>query len=338
MLENFKKRCISLLYTMPDFAWNVAERVLKKRLPADYFETLRLERFGKYLLKHFDQVWQQAAQNKKCMVIEKGQWLSTYFNIAVANNMMALSIYALYHGCIPVIRLNEDKDGCFKWDWYFRHFHDVMGTDITDFEEIPCDVTHTEFVPNLYLVNEPKGWRFRLFQMLFRRLIQLNEEMRIYVENEIATIGDPAQMLGVVLRGTDYVKLKPAGHPIQPEPEEIASKTLEVFKSGKFSAVYVATEEKKLYNLIGNAVGDDNVRENKRQYYDELFYGQNTELIGKVHFDRKDDNYWKGVEYLSSLMILSRCRSIVAGGCGATLFAMLLGDYLQPTIFDRGVY
>lgn len=145
-------------------------------------------------------------------------------------------------------------------------------------------------------------------------------------------------MLGVLLRGTDYIKLRPAGHPVQPKPEEIAEKTRQLFNSGEYSAVYVATEEKKLYDLLGNTVGVENVRENKRQYYDDIFNDQKLELIGKVHFDRDNDNYWKGLEYLSSLLILSKCHTLVGGNCGGTLFAVMMGDYHKPTIFNYGVY
>jgi hypothetical protein len=144
-------------------------------------------------------------------------------------------------------------------------------------------------------------------------------------------------MMGCLIRGTDYITLKPAGHPVQPKPEEIVNKVSDLFESGKYTAVYVATEEKKLYDMVGNAIGVENIRENKRQYYD-VFYDRNIDVIGKVRFDRDNDNYWKSLEYLSSLAILSKCKTLVAGNCGGTVFAVLMGDYCDPMIFNYGVY
>lgn len=330
--------CMHALIVAPDFIWNMAERLLIKRLPADYLQQLQMERFGKYLLKHFDKVWQRAVQNKKCMIIEKGAFGYTYFNIAYINNVISLVIYALYKGCIPVIKINDKEPDYNKWTWYFEQPYDIMKTDITGFSEIPCDVRDILLKPEMQMIHNRKNWKYKLFQMLFQRLICLNKETQLYVENEIVTIGDPTQMLGVLLRGTDYVKLRPLGHPVQPEPEEVVQKVKERFSTGMYSAVYVATEEKKLYDMVKSAVGEQNIRENRRQYYDELYYGTNQKLIGKVRFDRENDNYWKGLEYLSSLMILSRCPTLIAGNCGGTLFAVLMADYHKPTIFDYGIY
>lgn len=176
MLEHLKQGCMNVLTIIPNFLWSSAEPLLKKKWSQEYLEQLQLERFARYLVKHFDEAWERAAQNRKCMVIKKGQWLSTYLNVAVINNIISLSIYALFKGYVPVIRINEDEPSRFNWDWYFRQPYDVMQTDISGFEETTCDIVHSQLRADMQIVYDPKGWRYQLFKMLFQRLIQLNEK------------------------------------------------------------------------------------------------------------------------------------------------------------------
>ena len=338
MLKGLKQCIINACIAAPTFIWNPATVILEKKTSKEYLEQLQLERYGRYLEKHFDIEWERAVKNRKLMVITQGPYSFSYWNVSAANNMVSLIIYSLYHGCIPTIRINHNRSDYFSWDWYFLQPYEVMGTDISNFEEVECPVSCCSMCSNMQIVHEPRSWKFRLFQMLFQRFLVLNQSTQAYVDEEIKILGNCDKMLGVLMRGTDYIKLKPAGHPVQPSPNEIIQKVRECFDQGQYSAVYVATEEKKLFDLVGEAIGVDHIRQNKRQYYDMQFYSNNEDLIGRVSFDRENDNYWKGIEYLSSLIILSRCHSLVAGNCGGTMFAVLMGNYSQPYIFNYGVY
>ena len=337
MFRRIKQGCIYLLMKSPDFIWNAAGRVLKKRVPAQYWDAISLERYARYLVDHFDEEWKKAAEHRRCLLINKGDYSYSYCNVAATNNMMTMIVYALYHRYIPVINFNVDKPDYFQWNWYFRQPYEIMNTDITGFEQKVCDVPHCELRVDMQMVHTPGNWKHQLFRMLYRRFIRFNQETLSYIEDEIKTVGDPSRMLGVLIRGTDYIKLRPEGHPVQPKPEEIMEQVKSFFQSGKYHAVYVATEEKKLYDMVGSAIGMQNIRENRRQYYD-VFHEKNLEVIGKVHFDRENDNYWKGLEYISSLIILSRCQTLIAGNCGGTLFAVMMADYRDSVIFNYGVY
>lgn len=328
------------LVNAPEGVWHCAETILKEKTSPDTVELYSMERYARYLLKHFDKAWEQVTRNRKAMVIETGEFGYTYLNVAYLNNMITLIFYSMYKGCVPVIRINQDKPQDNKWDWYFLQPSEVMHTDIAAFERIPCDVRNLDLRPTMQMVHAPKkNWKYQFFKLLFRKFVCLNEKTSAYIQNEIHTIGDPSRMLGVLMRGTDYVKLRPKGHPVQPEPEEIVSEAAKRFNKGAYTATYVATEEKRLFDMVASAVGSENVRENKRKYYDAIYHQSGEDLIGKVRFDRENDNYWKGLEYLSSMIILSKCRTLVAGNCGGTLFAMLMSDnYTDPHIFNYGIY
>lgn len=329
---------IKALVLMPRIFWSVVEKLVSQRVTAETLESIRTRRYARQLMCHYAEEIERLREKRRCMIIDKCDYTYSYFNIAYINNMLAMILYAMYSGYVPVIRINKNSPRFNKWDWYFEQPSTVMGIDITGFEEMKADIPNHVFRPTMSLVNRTESEEFRFWQFLSRKFVKLNRETREYVEKEILNIGNPAGMLGVVLRGTDYVKLKPKGHPVQPEPEEIVSSVVQRFAQGEFSAVYVATEEKRLFDMVGAAVGEENVRENQRQYYDEEYHHSGVDLIGRVHFNRENDNYWKGIEYLSSLMILSKCKSLIAGNCGGTLFAMLMADYQDPYVFDYGVY
>lgn len=66
---------------------------------------------------------------------------------------------------------------------------------------------------------------------------------------------------------------------------------------------------------------------------------QNT-LIGDVKIDRSDDEYLRGLEYLSSICLLSRCDSFIGGACAGTYGAIIMkeGKYDLQYVFDKGYY
>lgn len=318
--------------------WNIVNAPLSQIVKAQTLERINMERYAQFLLSDFDTAWSRVIANKKCMIIKNGDFAYSYFNVAYVNNVLSLIFYALYRGCVPVIHINQDRPFDNKWDWYFKQPFEVMNIDISNFEFVECDILNHDIRPDMQMIYTPASWKYRLFRLLSHIFLQLNDQTEAYVAREIEIIGSPSSMLGVLMRGTDYIKLKPKGHPVQPEPEKVISRVADMFSQGGFEAVYVATEEKRLYDMVGNAVGWKNVRENKRQYYDKIYYQSDELLIGKVRFDRENDNYLKGLEYLSSLMILSKCQTLVAGNCGGTLYAMLLATYRDPYIFNYGVY
>ena len=65
----------------------------------------------------------------------------------------------------------------------------------------------------------------------------------------------------------------------------------------------------------------------------------NVKRIGDVRFERDNDNYIRGLRYLSSLVILSRCDALLAGNCGGTLFSLFYNNrkYERFKIYDLGL-
>jgi hypothetical protein len=61
--------------------------------------------------------------------------------------------------------------------------------------------------------------------------------------------------------------------------------------------------------------------------------------IGSFSIDRKNDNYHKGLEYLTTIYMLSKCNALIAGQCGGTTGAVLLSkNHEFSYLWDLGYY
>lgn len=179
----------------------------------------------------------------------------------------------------------------------------------------------------------------KLWGTLYNLLFVLNEKTEEYVQSEINNCIGSQSVLGVLVRGTDYTGTKPKGHPIQPDIEDVIREVRKEFGNGNYDAIYLATEEEQIYHKF-NTEFPGMIITNRRVYYDSIYYANGLKLIGKVHFNREYDDYYKGIEYLSSIWILSKCKSLIAGHCGGSRAAVFLnnGLYEYLHIFDLGLY
>lgn len=183
-----------------------------------------------------------------------------------------------------------------------------------------------------------EGDDFRIWQFLHKQFIVFNEDTKRYIDNELQQL-PKGRIIGTLLRGTDYTTLCPLGHPRQPDVKEVLKRVEKEFMDGNCEFVYVATEEKRLFDLVCDYFGSDKVLSNNRIYYDDAYYKMQNAYIGMIHFDRDNDNYLKGLEYLSSLTILSNCEGLIAGNSGGTLHALLMAEnYRKIHIFNVGFY
>lgn len=174
-----------------------------------------------------------------------------------------------------------------------------------------------------------------VFQNVFKRYIRFQPEVASYMQTEYEKIlQNKGRVLGVLARGTDYVQSKPYNHPVQPSVDEIIDKCEEIID--KWDYIYLATEEYAIEKKFREKFGDL-ILVNQRQYYDGDY--QNKWLCD-TRFDRENDEFFRGLEYVSSINILSKCNHLVAGLCGGTQAALIMNDnqYDYVYLFDLGNY
>ena len=144
------------------------------------------------------------------------------------------------------------------------------------------------------------------------------------------------RVLGVSVRGTDYVALRPHGHPVQPTIEQAVSKTREVMNTGEYDAVYLATEDKHILSEFRQAFGEKLMLP-ECDYID--FDASDNRYVTTYFTERKNDKYLRGLEYLVSKLLLTKCNGLITSKTSGTTGIMCLSEgFKYLYVFDLGVY
>ena len=148
----------------------------------------------------------------------------------------------------------------------------------------------------------------------------------------------PDVCIGLYLRGTDYIKLKPTGEPVQPEPKEAIEYIDKNFNSSQFERIFLVTEDENVYKIIKQAYGDKVITVSFDSYirsYDSSDFLANSAALNELN----DDPHERGINYLVKIMLLSNCKYIVGGlTCGSWAACAISGKKDNIFIFDKGKY
>ena len=150
-----------------------------------------------------------------------------------------------------------------------------------------------------------------------------------------ALFGKTRNILGVLIRGTDYIAKKPQYHAIQPTPEMVIKDIHEMNNKNKYDYFFIATE-------------DDLIREKFiLEFGIKLKYIKNPFIIN-YDYNKKDlltfNNNVKGnLEFMKldliNIIILSECLDIITSRTGGSLVVFILSKgYRNEKIYNLGAY
>lgn len=57
------------------------------------------------------------------------------------------------------------------------------------------------------------------------------------------------------------------------------------------------------------------------------------QAVGLVRIDRPNDHFQQGKDYLTQMVLLSTCNSLVAARCGGSVGVMMLAENFEHTYF-----
>lgn len=260
------------------------------------------------------------------------EWVNKYrfpfYNAFFHTSCMSHILYEITLGHKPVI-----NDKFHVWDSFFKQpFENERIDDIPTSTEKLC-LYRPWFIPyNKRVTN--------IWKKLFKDFCSFNDEANAYIVDECERVLDKdAKTLGVLCRGTDYITTQPKHHPKQPDVEEVIALCGKWIDKYHYEAIYLATEDERIFKQFDHAF-PGMVLANKRTYYNQAMKEGSLKYITHVHFDRENDDYYKGLEYLSSLYILTQCQGLIAGNCGGLRIALFMkqDNYLNFKVFDKGLY
>ena len=178
---------------------------------------------------------------------------------------------------------------------------------------------------------------------IFNEYIHYNRELKKTVEEEYKVYFEKIhrlnkKILGVKLRGSDYVNNIPLGHPIQSTASEMATKVREIMQKKDISYLYLATEDSTI------------VEEFRRKFTKEELITRNNMLIWP-----NDENYLNSaseaankkfgekesiLEYIKDTDLLSRTDALVTCGNSGSVMAIIMngGRYEEVYFLDNGKF
>jgi len=273
--------------------------------------------------------------------ITHGDFEYRFFNVCALHDILSQVLEALYNGFIPYIDLYDRQQGWFNWNKYFKQpYENRIDIDSLMKSSIPIElgqklaVIWVPFYPSIFDEIER-----RVITKLYRDWVILNDDTKGYVDKECADILGNNNVIGVLGRGTDMVSNLPLYHPYQPSIEELIKRTDKAITKYNYNKIYLATEEEIILEKFQNAF-PGMILENKRKYvgnaYKKKYEQDKTAWIGQVIYDYEENT--SDLEYLSSIYILSKCDSLVAGNCGGSEAAVYLneGKFKHCEVIDLG--
>lgn len=231
-----------------------------------------------------------------------------------------------------VDRLINETDNA--WEYYFDQpatSEELRSWDdcklVIDGWTLFKDREREECYKEFYLLGEERQRRFIEKNLPVNRyVLHIAEEK----EKELDLVYN--ETLGVFLRGTDYVRIKPKGHSVQPEINDAIDKIKEYDKKYSPKKIFLVTEDAGIFSRIKSEFGDRVICSD----YEFVGYNANDNLYVYEAFD--NDPYERGLNYLVRLIILSKCSYLIASKASGSYYAITMGHYKDRYIFDLGYY
>lgn len=339
------------------FIWNAYSRFRgtianqrRKRLNKQYSKAIYKLEDPLVFQSRVDEILSKIREGKKLPV-----YLITSRNdrlgiLGYVNLFLPHLAYSLAKGYIPVIDLasnpniySTDNDN--SWEKFFTQPFDIGLDDLQGNKIIKCPVDFW-YTYGPHCIPGMSEKEITFWNRVFMALVHYNERTELYLQEEYdGIIKNHKDVIGAIYRGTDYTQGHPIGHPIQPSKKMLADKIEESMATGDYEAIYIASDEKGIVDYLEKRF-PNKVLINRRSYYDEdntIDYSRcniDHRGISDVRFQREDDAYLRGVEYLSSINLVSNCSALIAGGCGATIAALYMNGlkYKSSCVFQLGKY
>ncbi|MBR4652743.1 MAG: hypothetical protein IKO72_05220 [Kiritimatiellae bacterium] len=284
--------------------------------------------------------------NKRFLVIRRGGncGLFSYFGTVLGGIR-----YAVQNGYVPVVDMQtlpniylmpNEIGRVNAWEYYFDQ---PAGFTLRDIEHAEHVVVQKDFAwPSIprtdYDSLTGNNEDHNLWKPIIARYIRFQPRViaMCAVARERIFGKSKEKVLGVFLRGTDYVRLRPYLHPVQPTVEQVIEDARNALAEFDCDRLFLVTEDILIARAFRQSFGDDIVFTVNDNYIDYRggFLGDN-----QPSFIREHELYQRGMEYVINVKLLSECRYILSSFANCSCAAALLATEKQVSrYYDIGLY
>lgn len=262
--------------------------------------------------------------------------------LSLINKQILYIAYAKKKGYCPYI----------DWKNYKTQYYDGKNNAWEYFFKQPSNLTENEVYKSkkVYL----SGWSFKTVnpEGLFEADVFTDKRIRgksskmlcehIHFSNEVISIVNKeakslniSECIGVYIRGTDYVKLKPSGEYVQPSVNQMKCKIHE-FENKYNAPIFLVTEDGDIFDNLKKEFGDI-IRIVSFDTFIRNYEGK--DVLSKSDVLEKDKKL-RGQKYLAKMILLAKCKYFVGSMTQGSKFSYILnnGNYSDEYVFDLGLY
>lgn len=254
--------------------------------------------------------------------------------------------YASHKGWIPVVDFENyrtqytdlTQDIKNVWEYYFEQTSDFSLEDVYKSKSIRLSGLNAvrKASPALQQKYDPES--LSIARQILREYIRFNPAVIELVENELSRF-NPGESVGLYLRGTDYVNLRPSGHPVQPTVEQAITVVDKMLERHLIKHIFLVTEDGEIYKFVKKYYGDKlcivSYDSFINGYQSRGFISENPEQMKQL----ADTPYQRGMNYLCKLIVLSKCRYFVGGNTNGAWAACAFSDgFEEQYVFELGKY
>lgn len=172
--------------------------------------------------------------------------------------------YADRKGLVPFVDFYNYKTQYYdgetnSWENFFKQVSELTLQDVYKSKNVILSGATPFFKEDVSLFKETIFFDNVLAKKcnsIISKYISLSEEAEKVLLNELKSI-DIGDCLGVYLRGTDYVKLKPSGEYRQPDINEVIVKIDEFIQKHEINKIFLVTEDYSYYDILKKRYGNN---------------------------------------------------------------------------------
>lgn len=263
---------------------------------------------------------------------------------SIVNTTIAHIAYAKKMGYIPVVDMQNYENAYLEkrllgkenaWNYYFatnqKKLDEIYRADNIVLSNM--DIPKNRPNDTMAFFNDVDGQR-EYWHSLALESIPLCEEIIDYAKKQwTSRKSNEDRVLGVLARGTDYYALKPSGHPVQPEIDQLKKDIECKLAEWNCNKIFLATEDSVILREL-------------QAYFGAKLFTQNQEYVDyqggatcDTEIKRNHDARIRGQEYVTNLLMLTWCNCIIAGRTSGSVGAVLMkGKWEQELFYDLGTY
>lgn len=257
--------------------------------------------------------------------------------------------YALRNGWIPIVDMQNYPNALLEeyevgaknaWEFYFKQPCNYCLEEVYNSKNVILSSGFPHQVyPNDTMEFFTRRELIQMWHRYFQKYLgfsnQLQKEIDVrYTQYFADKKGE--KVLGLFLRGTDYISLRPYEHPVQPSIEMALSKTHEIIEEQGCQWVFLVTEDQSILESFQKEFRKKLFFVQEQQRFKEMLPGEH---IAEHSFHRDNDRYLKGMEGLIQMGLLTKCNCLAAGRTSGSVAAMVMQpDYEYTYFWNLGRY